>query len=419
VTRVIVVGGGIAGMVVARRLVLGGRDVTLLEASDRLGGTVAKQTIDGIDLDGGAESFATRGGTVEKLARAIGLGDAIVTPNPDGAWLQPAEGQAFRLPQNSMLGIPGSPLAADVTTIVGLRAGFRGYLDGFIPAAIGAKEEYLAGFVRRRMGRTILDQLVRPVVRGVHSADPDTLRVDDVAPGLRAAMKRERSLSRAVLELRGTAARAGSAVAGINGGVFRLAEALEAELHRFGVDVRFGARVTDFSATHVVVDDEHLDGEIVIAAPGLVDPSRGRGHRVILSTLVVDQPLLDAAPRGTGLLVAAGRSDITAKALTHSTAKWAWLAERAGGRHVVRLSYDDEPADLAEASRVDAERLLGVSLGQERVLATGRAQWYRPERESHTPDGIQAAGESIAGTGLASVVAQAEALAGKILSVAS
>ena len=84
-----VVGGGIAGLVVARRLALAGREVVLHEASDRLGGTVAGHVVGGLELDAGAESFATRGGTVEGLARELGLGDAVVSPAPLVAWLLP------------------------------------------------------------------------------------------------------------------------------------------------------------------------------------------------------------------------------------------------------------------------------------------------------------------------------------------
>ncbi|HEY4267740.1 MAG TPA: FAD-dependent oxidoreductase [Galbitalea sp.] len=423
--RFIVVGGGIAGMVVARRLVLGGRDVLLIEEGDYLGGTVARQRVGGIDLDAGAESFATRGGTVAQLAVSLGLGGDIVSPNPDGAWLQPARGAAFRLPENSLLGIPAFPLARDVTAIIGYPAAFRALADALMPAMITKPDTTLGELVRRRMGNEVLDKLVRPIVRGVHSADANVLKIDSVAPGLRSALDRNGSLSSAVRELRQTSARAGSAVAGISGGVVRIADALRADLERFGVEIRLGTRVTGFADDHVLVEaaardegiaDERIDGEVVIAAPGLTEPGADRGHRVVLATLVVDQPLLDAAPRGTGVLVAEGRTDIRARALTHSTAKWAWLAERAAGKHVVRLSYDAEPdGDLATIAREDAAALLGVPLEESQVVDFARVAWYRPNRLTHTPDGIRLAGESIAGTGLASVVAQAEALAARLL----
>jgi protoporphyrinogen/coproporphyrinogen III oxidase len=411
----VVVGGGVGGLVLARRLVLGGASVILLEASDVLGGTVARHTVGGIELDAGAESFATRGGTVAKLARALRLGDDIVEPNPEGAWLETASGNAFRLPANSLLGIPGSPLAADVVAIIGGRAGTRAFFETLIPSFYGAKSSTLGELVRKRMGTAVLDQLVRPIARGVHSADADELPLDQVLPGLLPALVRQGSLARAVLELRETSARAGSAVAGIRGGVVRIVDALQSDLDRFGVDVRLGARASDVQRDRVTVGTTTLSGTVVAAAPGLLGGVIDPGHRLTLTTLVVDQPLLDSAPRGTGVLVAEGAPGVSARALTHSTAKWEWLAEEAKGKHVLRLSYDGIHDDLAEVARRDAEVLLGVALPPSAVLDFASVEWYRPNRYTPTPDDIPLVGESIAGTGLASVVARSEALAGSLL----
>jgi protoporphyrinogen/coproporphyrinogen III oxidase len=231
---------------------------------------------------------------------------------------------------------------------------------------------------------------------------------------LRNAMLRNGSLARAVLELRASSARAGSAVAGIRGGVFRIVDELQADLERFGVDVRLRSRASGIEPDAVAVGREKVRGRVVVAAPGLVG-SDAASTRVVLATLVVDQPLLDAAPRGTGVLVAEGAPGIRARALTHSTAKWSWLAERAGGRHVLRLSYDESPDDLAEVARVDAAALLGVSIETKAVLDFARVEWYRPARASSTPDEVAVTGESIAGTGLASVVRHSEELAGSLL----
>ncbi|HEX4400347.1 MAG TPA: FAD-dependent oxidoreductase [Galbitalea sp.] len=411
----VVVGGGVGGLVLARRLVLGGHSVILVEASDRLGGTVARQTVGGIELDAGAESFATRGGTVVKLAKSLRLGDDLVEPNPAGAWLQPATGPAFRLPENSLLGIPGSPLARDVTAIIGSKAGWRAYAETLLPGTYGSKSETVGELVRKRMGDVVVDQLVRPIARGVHSSDVDELPLDQAVPGLRRELLTSGSLARAVRTLRDTSARAGSAVAGIRGGVVRLVDELGADLERFGVDVRLDTRATVVENRHIVAGGRRIDGKIVIAAPGVLDPGSLPGHRVVLATLVVDQPLLDAAPRGTGVLVAEGSAGIRARALTHSTAKWSWLADRAGGKHVLRLSYDEDGSDLGEWARADAEVLLGVPIPASSVLDFARAEWYRPNRYTPTPDDIPLAGESIAGTGLASVVARSEALAGSLL----
>jgi oxygen-dependent protoporphyrinogen oxidase len=394
-----VVGGGIGGLVVARRLARAGRAVTLIEASDRLGGTVARHTVGGLDLDAGAESFAVRGGVVADLAAELGLGADVVAPSGDGAWLQPVSGAAVPLPATGLLGIPGTPLAADVIAVVGTMGAVRAQLDAIIPSLRARDSATLGNLVRRRMGRAVLERLVAPVVHGVYSVHPDDLDLDRVA-GLRAALGREGSLSAAVRFLR-DAAPAGSAVAGIRGGVHRLVTELTADLEHYGADIQLGRRVSGPAS---------LPGRVVIAAPGLVAPLNGR--TVVLATLVVEAPELDAAPRGTGMLVAQGAPGVGARALTHSTAKWDWLRERAGGRHVLRLSYDAEPGELAAAARADAETLLGVRITE--VVDFARVAWVRPAAAT-APEGMTVVGETVGGSGIAGIVKHADETAERLL----
>ena len=398
-TDVTVIGGGIAGMVVARRLAMAGRAVTLVEASDRLGGTVARHTVGDIDLDAGAESFATRGGIVADLATEIGLGDDIVAPAAAGAWLQPRNGAAVPMPATNVLGIPGTPLAADVIAVIGQRAALRAELDAIIPSLWARKSLTLGALVRRRMGSGVLEKLVAPIVHGVHSVHPDDIQLDRAAPGLRAAFAREGSLAAAVRFMRDSAP-AGSSVAGIRGGIHRLATELAADLETYGVQVQLGRTAQPGS----------IEGVVVMAAP--LDPAAGR--KIVLATLVVDAPELDSAPRGTGVLVADGAAGVSARALTHATAKWDWLRERAGGRHVLRLSYDVEPESLHVTALQDASALLGVPLDNSRVVDFARVQWRRPAA-SGAANGIPQVGESVAGSGLAGVIRQAEATAQEML----
>ncbi|MHC3000449.1 protoporphyrinogen/coproporphyrinogen oxidase [Microbacterium sp. HJ5] len=390
-----VVGGGVAGLVVARRLTLAGADVVVLEASDRLGGTVARHEVAGIGLDAGAESFAVRGGVVASLLAELGLAGDIVEPRPGPAWLQPAEGPAVPLPATALLGIPADPLAEDVVRVVGADAARRAAeldarpLGSEAPASLGA-------LVRERYGDAVLDRLVAPVVHGVHSTHPDAVPVARAHPGLPAALAEAGSLGAAVARLRADAP-PGSAVAGLRGGINRLVPALAADLERAGGRVRFGSHVDTL---------EGLDGTVVIATPW---PAAG-GRRIDLVTLVVEQDELDAAPRGSGLLVAAG-APVAARALTHATAKWEWLREAAGGRHVLRLSYDEPPVDPVAAARADAEVLLGVRLPV--VAGSGVVTWTRPAAAEASD--LLVVGETVAGSGLAGIVAHAERTAAALL----
>lgn len=390
------VGGGVAGLVAARRIARRGHRVNVIEAGDRLGGTVSHRRVGGIDLDAGAESFAVRGGRVAALALELGLGDDIVEPSTAGAWLQPASGPAVPLPATGILGIPGTPLAADVIAAIGTSRALRAQLDAVIPLLRSPKSESLGHLVRRRMGRGVFERLVDPVVRGVQSTPADEYPIDRV-PGLRAALAKEGSLAAAVRVLRESAP-PGSSVAGIRGGVNRLVTELVADLASLDVGVEFGRRVASL---------DEVAGTVVLATP-----LAGAGREIVVAILVVDSPELDAAPRGSGVLVADAAAGVRARALTHATAKWEWLRERAGGRHVLRLTYDVEPADLEATARADAERMLGVRFAE--VVDFARAAWWRPAPAA-APPGVVMVGEAIAGTGLAAVVRQAEDAAAAVL----
>lgn len=437
----VVVGGGVGGLVAARRLALQGRDVVLLERGARLGGRVARGTIAGVPADTGAESFAVRGGTVRALVEELGLGDALVEPR-GSAWVALAD-RTVPLPAGGVLGIPGSPLADDVRQVVDTRGAVRAYADRLLPVLKVGRYERLGPLVRGRMGRRVLERLVAPVVESVYGVDAETVPVDAIAPQLNTAITRTGSLSAAVLHLR-AAAPAGSAVQGIAGGVTRLVDALLADLDRLGVDVRTDAEVIGVHPVPrgpgftVVTPREDVPADVVVIAAdgaGALDllgdaaPEVARMPRpapaVTRSVLLaVDDPRLDAMPRGSGVLRAAGRSDVTATALTHVTAKWPWAAEALpAGRHLLRLSYrgEEEPDGLRVAA--DAEALLGLvpSSIEDRLdtvwvdtappLAPETRSAQRALSELGLPEGLAVTGSWRAGTGLASVVAGADAAA--------
>ena len=201
-----------------------------------------------------------------------------------------------------------------------------------------------------------------------------------------------------------------------------------------GVDITAEELRTQFDA---VVLATAIDATPADATPADATPSNARptaaalheaprslrgGASITLATLVLDAPALDAAPRGSGVIVAAGAPGIRAKALTHATAKWAWLREAADGKHVVRLSYETAPAtdaELRELARRDSAALLGVALAPADVVAFDRTTWPgassgdSPSRHGmgptlasgvSTPFGIVHIGERVAGTGLQAII---------------
>ena len=436
-----VVGGGVAGLIAAWELARGGLEVTILESSDELGGAVARHRVDGLDLDAGADSFAVAGSAVSSLISDLGLTDRLVAPNPVGAWVVHDRGAA-PLPAGGVLGIPARPWARDTRRALGTVAAARAGLDALLPRRIDAPT--VGGLARRRMGLRVVRRLVEPVAGGVYSVDPDRLEVATVQPRLLPLLHRTGSLAAAVRELRPDL-RPGSAVMGLRGGMFELIGALERACIEAGVRIRRNSPVerVEIGETgvrlHTGAGEANADG-LVLAAdrPGLL-PGAGlaRPHaHVLLVTLVLHAPALDAAPRGTGVLVASAARGVRAKALTHATAKWAWLAEAAGpGRHVIRLSYGrglapapDVSSDLALR---DASGLFGVQLTADMLHDAARRRWSSalptPELghqvtvarlRSGLPARVAVTGAWVAGTGLAAVVADSRRTATAVLAAA-
>ncbi|MBC7441636.1 MAG: protoporphyrinogen oxidase [Ramlibacter sp.] len=476
---VIVIGGGVAGLVAARACARIGLSVTVLEATDVLGGAVGSHEVAGLRLDSGAESFAVRRNAVAEFVAGLGLTDQVVAPNPAGAWLHlpddrtPGGSVSVPLPKAGVLGIPGSPLADDVRRVIGWSGALRAYLDRLMPVLTIGREHSLGELVRKRMGRRVLERLVEPVTTGVYSSAADDLEVDVVAPGLNSALTVTGSLSGAVLSLR-SAAPAGSSVGGLHGGMSRLVDALVADLDHFGVEIQTDAPVTalrragsDEDPTWTVTRRppaapagaaaaESLDARfVIIATPGaqalgllgalspahaaLADLDWPSPTAIELATIVIDSPALDAHPRGTGVLVASGTPGVTAKAITHVSAKWEWVAAAAGpGRHVIRLSYgragQDSPTaalsdqELLALALRDARTILGVDLDAGAVQGFARTVWGdalspatvgAPARVNQVREllaatpGLELTGAWLAGTGLASVIPDALAAASR------
>lgn len=453
--RVVVVGGGVAGLTAARELAVAGARVTVLERDDRLGGRVYAAPLAGGAFDVGAEAFATRGGEVEGFLSELGLAGQIVRPAPLGSWIVGASG-AMPLPPGGALGIPARPLSGRVVAHIGVRGALRAAAEPLRRRDTEHTATTTVGeLVRRRLGARVLDTLVRPIALGVYSTDPDRLLVSAV-PGLAAAYDRTGSLVRAAAQLRAASSAAGGQVAALAGGMTPLVDALVADVLKCGGVIRTGTRVAELArgisdtpsqpgrpvAPQWTLRDEvgktlERADAVLLAVPEPVaaalcgaQQQPPAQHDIEVVALAIADPRLDAAPRGTGALVTDGLG-IAAKALTHVTAKWPDRAELAGpGTHIVRLSYGrvgrpPETAALADADALrlacsDATDILGVDVAPERVRDWARQRWAvgtppGPDPRFTPPAGIALAGDWVMGTGLASVIPCARSAARTLL----
>ncbi len=449
-TDLLVVGGGMAGLVAARTAAAGGLQVAVLEAATDCGGMVGAHEVDGLVLDTGAESFATAGGAVADLANQVGLSDQVVSPHPIPALVH-HEGGTYSLPAKHVLGVPTDLQAPELDTALGVEGLRQAQQDAYLPPAAGADERSLAGFVRARMGQQVLDRLVRPVVRVVHSVEPEDLHTDALVSDLPARVAAAGSLA-AALDAVGRRTPGGSATQGLKGGVHGLVSALAADLEGNGVRLVPGTPVRSLDRragrwrVTTRAGETWSAGAVLLACPphewAFLDPSAAPDlvrlaadwpapSTVDLVTLVLDATQLPRHRRGGVLVTEPGAN---AKALTYATAKWDWLAQIAGPeREVLRLAYPAGSHAPAEVGQVllDAARLLQIQIPEgalraharirmtllRPVHASGMAARVRHMRQALASlDDIDAAGAWIAGTGLAAVVPDAEAAAARLVS---
>lgn len=441
----VVVGAGIGGLVIAHDAARAGLDVVLLEEGDRTGGMLRRADLGGVAIDIGAESFATRTTGVADLIADAGLGLRIVAPTAGGAHLAAVGDDGVLrapLPRRTVLGIPADPLAPDVVRILGEAGARRAAAEASMPGAPDAEPEpTFADLVAERFGPALRDRLVDPLCRSVYSVPAAEVRLSRLHPALWRAYADLGSLTAAAASL-AAPERAGAAVAGIEGGMWRLAEELHRAATAHGADVRTGVRVRGISRLHGVPAES---GRIAVAADG----STIRARRAVVATgtdaarvllgapaapppavrvaaALVRSTALDEAPVGSGV-IAAVEVPAQAKALTHVTSKWEWAARAVpAGHHIVRFSARDASSRLGSAADVARELavLAGVAIDPDDVVAIAEATW--PDAVAAPPvdparraaleaDGVLLAGAAVAGTGLASVVPHARDLAHRLI----
>ena len=416
-THVVVVGAGIGGLVAALACAKVGIRVTVLEASDRLGGAVCTVDLAGLRVDVGAEGYATRGGAVRSLVDELDLTDAVAPTAPRAEWISGLPSGAAPVPEATVRGIPENPWEESIRRVIGRRGTWRAYLDRLRPPLTIGQERSLGRLVRTRMGEVVLDRLVAPLSLGGFSIHPDDVDVELVAPGLNAALTRTGSLAGAVMQLRADRGSkpAGDGLEGIDGGMSRIVDALHDRLRTLGAEVRLNSPVGALEGrddgrwavrigaagppdAHEVDRGEIDIADAVILAAGADDaprllaavvPALERTPVTELEvvTLVVESAALADAPARTAVYPVPGTA--VAASVTDSTARWPWMRQETDRRtHVLKVTFGGPGAEPATAvlddraaaalALAEASALLEVPLGADQLRGSHRARWSQP-----------------------------------------
>ncbi len=453
--RVVVVGGGIAGLAAgaAVRRTAPGVEVVVLEAAPAVGGKLALAEVGGVTVDVGAEAMLFRRPEAVDLARAAGLGDRIVHPATTRANLW-SRGRLRPMPR-TLMGVPVDTKSLADSGVISKSGLARVALErGLPPTRLDGQDVSIGWLVEERFGREVVDRLVEPLLGGVYAGHAREISARAAVPQVVALLDRDRSMMRAAA----AATRATSDLpvfAGLVGGIGRLPQAVATSA---GLDVRTGATVRDLARAveggwNLVVGSTR-DAEVVHAdAVVLATPARATAR--LLSDVVPDASLELArieyasmaivtlafrdrdlpATQGSGFLVPPVDKR-TVKAATYSFAKWDWVREAGDGLLVMRCSIgrhreeavlqrtDEELVEVALADLADAVGLCvrpvdshvqrwGGALPQ---YAVGHVDRVRNIRSSVAAvPGLAVCGAAYDGLGIPACVASAELAATQVL----
>ncbi|MFF3014122.1 protoporphyrinogen oxidase [Streptomyces sp. NPDC057939] len=402
----VVIGGGIAGLAAAHRLLTEGVRVTLLEAGPRLGGKLHAGELAGLPVDLGAESVLARRPEAVDLARAVGLADALRPPATATAHLW-TRGALRPMPRGHVMGVPAEPGPLAASGVLSGEGLARIEAERDLPPLEIGEDVAVGEYVAARLGHEVVDRLVEPLLGGVYAGNAYRISMRAAVPQLFDAARSHPMLGEAVRDLQARAARqpqaTGPVFAGIDGGIGRLPLAVAEACRAAGAELRTGAPVREVLRTaggwRVVTGSEVIDADaVVLATPAgptadllavLAPAARAELREAEYASMALvtmafrrselPRSIIDGGASGFLVPPVDGR---TIKASTFSSNKWAWsgadpdlfLLRTSVGRHGDEHDLKREDGELVDVSLADLGEAVGLTA---RPVASTVTRWDR------------------------------------------
>src|SRR5262245_57175282 len=187
--RVVVIGGGIAGLAAAHRVVELRKEksldieLNLLEASPRLGGAIATERAGEFLVEAGPDSFISEKPWALGLCERLGLRSHLVSTQSAFQKIYIVHrGKLELLPAGFFLLAPTRVWPFILTPRFAWAEKWRVAKELILPRGEVNVDESLGAFVRRRFGSEVLERVAQPLIGGIYAADPDKLSLTATMP---------------------------------------------------------------------------------------------------------------------------------------------------------------------------------------------------------------------------------------------
>ena len=294
--RIVIVGGGIAGLSAAYYMSKDVQEpvaISLLEASKYWGGKLVTERQDDFVIEGGPDTFIVTKPWALDLCRQLGIDGRLKGTNPEhkNTYILHT-GRLHPLPGGLTMMIPTEFTPMIRTGLLSWPAKARMGADFLIPPAARNGDESLGAFVTRRLGRQAYERLIEPLMSGIYAGDGDLLSLQATFPYLRDLELEYGGLVKGALALhrkriRSQLRKNGGTVPGTTPGsrsifltpqrgLAEIVEALLANLQTSGVRLRLNTGVTNIERMAKgyrlrLRDGERIEADgLILATPAYV-----------------------------------------------------------------------------------------------------------------------------------------------------
>jgi len=451
--KVVVIGGGITGLTTAYYLQKAIADkelpieVTLLEASHKLGGKFQTVYQDGFVIERGPDSFLERKTSAAELVREVGLGDDLVKNTAGKSYVLVKE-QLHPMPKGAVMGIPTKISPFMTTGLFSVQGKMRAACDFILPRSNKNEDQSLGHFFRRRLGDEVVENLIEPLLSGIYAGDIDQLSLMSTFPQFYKVEREHRSL---ILGMKKTTPQAPkNQLSSKNQGIFltlknglqSLIDAIEEKLANCtimkGVQVTSLERQFDSTYELTLNNGEVLHADsVVMALPHLAIAEILQEKEYISSlknmpattvatvAMAFDEKDAENTINGTGFVVSRN-SDYTITACTWTHKKWPHTTPkgkvllrsyvgRAGEETVVDLSDAEIEKivleDLKKTMNIEAKPQFTIITRWEKAMpqyTVGHKQRVEQMKENLIEDmpGVFMTGSSFEGIGIPDCIDQ-------------
>lgn len=452
--HIAVVGGGITGLTAAYYLKKEIEranlpyEVTLIEASERLGGKINTVHRDGFVLERGPDSFLERKKPAVNLVKELGLMDELVR-NSTGQARVLVDNVLHNIPGGSYMGIPVKEDALDGSDLISKAGKQRVKEELTIPKGPALADQSLGQFLRGRFGDELIENLVEPLLSGIYSSDIDEMSLMASFP---AFYELEQSYGSVIQGLRATLPTGQASTGKRKGQFLTLRHGLETLVDRLVEELGDGRVMLNTRVEKVMKKEDGDDYDlrlnngdslradaVVMTIPHSHLPRIFEGYSFFAAfedmpmssvanvVLAFDESAVEGGLDGTGFVVSRN-SDFRMTACTWTHRKWPTTTP--DGKALLRV-YVGKPSDqeivnasddqLVKIVQSELAQVMGINDEPEFIMVTrwrnvmpqytiGHVERINKARRelSESLPGVYLVGSSFEGVGLPDCIEQGE-----------